>query len=58
MTVRVSSEWSYRGLQALVLENERVRVVVLPELGGKIWQLTALRTPTRCSNQGRTSRQN
>jgi len=44
MTVRASSEWSYRGLQALVLENERVRVVVLPELGGKIWQLTALRT--------------
>jgi galactose mutarotase-like enzyme len=44
MTVRVESEWSYRGLQALVLENERVRVVVLPELGGKIWQLTVLRT--------------
>ena len=44
MTVRVSSEWSYRGLQALVLENEHVRVVVLPELGGKIWQLTALRS--------------
>jgi hypothetical protein len=44
MTVRVTSDWSYRGLQALVLENERVRAVVLPELGGKIWQLTALRT--------------
>jgi hypothetical protein len=43
MTVRVSTDWSYRGLQAVVLENERVRVVVLPELGGKIWQLTALR---------------
>ena len=44
MTVRVSAEWSFRGLQALVLENGIMRVVVLPELGGKIWQITALRT--------------
>ena len=44
MTVRVTSDWSFRGLQALVLENGILRVVVLPELGGKIWQITALRT--------------
>lgn len=44
MTVRVSSDWAYRGLQALVLENEHLRVVVLPELGGKIWTVTSTRT--------------
>ncbi|WP_127354568.1 DUF5107 domain-containing protein [Actinacidiphila soli] len=44
MSARVSSEWSYRGLQALVMDNEFLRVVVLPELGGKIWQLTAVRS--------------
>jgi Domain of unknown function (DUF5107) len=44
MTARVSSDWSLRGLQALVLDNGLLRVVVLPELGGKIWQITALRT--------------
>lgn len=44
MTVRVSDEWAYRGLQALVLENEELRVVILPELGGKIWQITGVRT--------------
>lgn len=44
MIVKASSEWSFRGLTALVLDNGVVRVVVLPELGGKIWQLTDLRT--------------
>lgn len=43
MTVRVSDEWTYRGLQALVLSDDDLRVVVLPELGGKIWQLTDTR---------------
>lgn len=36
---RVSADWSYRGLRALVLENRRLRVVILPELGGKVWSI-------------------
>lgn len=43
MTARVSSDWSYHGLRALVLENNHMRVVVLPELGGKVWQITGTR---------------
>lgn len=44
MTARVSADWSFNGIPALVLDNGRLRVVVLPELGGKIWQVTDLRT--------------
>ena len=44
MTARVSTAWSFNDLQALVLENHRLRVVVLPELGGKVWQVSDLRT--------------
>jgi len=44
MTARVSTDGAHGGLQALVLENELLRAVVLPELGGKLWQLTGLRT--------------
>jgi len=40
MQVRVSTDWSYRGLDAVVLENRVLRVVVLPQAGGKIWQIT------------------
>jgi hypothetical protein len=40
MNVRVSTDWSYRGLSAVVLENSVLRIVVLPEVGGKIWQIT------------------
>lgn len=40
MSARVSKDWSFNGVQALVLENDRLRVVVLPELGGKVWQIT------------------
>lgn len=39
MAARLSADWTYRGFRALVLENERLRVVVLPELGGKIWSI-------------------
>ncbi|MFV0252812.1 MAG: hypothetical protein ACK5H2_05695 [Beutenbergiaceae bacterium] len=31
--------WSYRGLHAVVLDNGLTTAVVLPELGGKIWEL-------------------
>ena len=40
MNVRVSTDWSYRGLPAVVLENSALRIVVLPEAGAKIWQIT------------------
>ncbi len=41
MTVRFSDAWTLHGLQALVLENARLRVTVLPELGGKIWSIVS-----------------
>ena len=37
---RVSTDWMYRGLNTVILENELLRVVILPEAGGKIWQIT------------------
>jgi galactose mutarotase-like enzyme len=37
--VRLSTEWALAGQPAVVLENRRVRVVVLPALGGKIISL-------------------
>jgi hypothetical protein len=40
MSVRVNMDWSYRGLDAVVLENRLLRVVILPQAGGKIWQIT------------------
>jgi galactose mutarotase-like enzyme len=40
MTVRVSTEWTYRGFAAGILENEHVRLVVLPGAGGKIFEFT------------------
>lgn len=43
MTVRVTDEWTYRGLTVVALANDELRVLVLPELGGKIWQLTGVR---------------
>src|SRR3977135_3714353 len=38
--LRVNSDWSYRGLRAITLENRYLRVLVLPEAGAKIWQIT------------------
>jgi hypothetical protein len=40
MPLRVSTDWSYHGLSAVVLENRALRIVILPEAGGKIWQIT------------------
>jgi hypothetical protein len=39
MPVQVSTEWTYRGLDVILLENEHLRVIVLPQLGGKIWSI-------------------
>lgn len=44
MSARMSTSWSFNDSQALVLENDRLRVVVLPELGGKVWQISDRRT--------------
>ncbi len=38
-TPRISTEWSLAGQPAVVLENRRLRAVVLPGLGGKIISL-------------------
>jgi len=40
MHLRISTDWSYRGLDTVVLENRALRLVILPEAGGKIWQIT------------------
>jgi hypothetical protein len=36
----VSTDWTLHGLRAIVLENRCLRLVVLPEAGAKIWQIT------------------
>ena len=36
----VNSDWSYRGLRVVTLENRFLRVAILPEAGAKIWQVT------------------
>jgi hypothetical protein len=40
MKPRVSADWSYRGLTAVILENQYLRLVILPQAGAKIWQIT------------------
>ncbi|MFD2615649.1 DUF5107 domain-containing protein [Paenibacillus gansuensis] len=40
MSVRLTTDWGYRGIPVVVLENRELRVVVMPELGAKIWQIT------------------
>jgi hypothetical protein len=40
MKLGVSTDWSYRGLRTIVLENNLLRVIILPEAGAKIWQIT------------------
>lgn len=39
MSSRVVRGWSVRGFDALILENRRLRVTVLPELGGHVFEL-------------------
>lgn len=42
MGVYVSDEWSFRGLKAVVMQNEKIRLTVLPELGAKIYDIVYL----------------
>ena len=37
--VRLDTNWHYHGFRALVVENRHLRLVILPELGGKLWSL-------------------
>ena len=39
MTVRLETDWTYHGLRVLRLENELLRLDILPELGAKIYNL-------------------
>jgi hypothetical protein len=38
--VTLSTGWTLHGLRAILIENRFLRLVVLPEAGGKIWQIT------------------
>lgn len=38
----LSTEWTFHGLRVLTLENELLRIQILPEAGAKIWQITYL----------------
>ena len=38
----LDTDWSYRGLRVITLENELLRLQILPEVGAKIWQITYL----------------
>jgi hypothetical protein len=39
MTARIDTEWSYRGVRAVVIENDLVRADVFPEAGAKIYNV-------------------
>ena len=39
MSCRIDARWEYNGIRCVQLENEHLRVEVLPELGGKIFRL-------------------
>ena len=41
---RVETDWTLHGQPALVLTNDRLRVVVLPGLGGRVWEVLDLRS--------------
>ncbi len=38
--LRLSTAWTLHGLRAIVLENRFLQLVILPQAGGKIWQIT------------------
>ncbi len=38
MACTITDEWSYRGFKTVILENELIRVTVLPDLGAKIYE--------------------
>ncbi len=44
LTTRIYTEWKYREIEAITLENEYVRVDILPGFGAKIYNLVDLKT--------------
>jgi galactose mutarotase-like enzyme len=40
MTVKVDTDWTYRDIRTVILENDLLKVVLMPDLGAKIWQIT------------------
>ncbi|REE57445.1 uncharacterized protein DUF5107 [Paenibacillus taihuensis] len=38
--VTVDTNWMYNDVRTVVIENEKLRVIVMPDLGAKIWQIT------------------
>jgi len=38
LTLKLSSEWTYKGFRTLILENDDLQVTVLPDYGAKIFQ--------------------
>lgn len=39
MSPKVSTAWMLHGLRAVILENRCLHLVILPEAGGKLWQI-------------------
>lgn len=46
MNARLDPHWQYHGLRAVVLENAVLRVVVMPETGGRIYSIVHKPTDT------------
>jgi hypothetical protein len=44
MTVRLTTGGAVHGIDTVVLENDLIRITVLPQIGGRIWSLTYLPT--------------
>jgi hypothetical protein len=40
MGVKISTDWKFNDIQTIMMENEKFKVVIFPELGAKIWQIT------------------
>ena len=38
--LRISLAWTFHNLDAIVLENRLLRLVILPQAGAKLWQIT------------------
>ncbi|MGA3404788.1 MAG: hypothetical protein ABSD49_03530 [Candidatus Bathyarchaeia archaeon] len=40
MVARISTQWSYKGMKTVILENDAIRTVVLVDYGAKILEFT------------------
>jgi hypothetical protein len=39
LPLEINTDWAYNGLRVITIENSFLRVQILPEAGGKIWQI-------------------